>query len=166
MNASMKIWMVLVLSLLATYTKQCLAFSPTLRGNTNSNNDAAGGRAIENDTILVEEQAQVSDIVLEEKRNLSTQSSPSSSNATPLIKKETKEENEEQMERQLAGETVARLFSTPVAQWTLEQWGLLFILIWLAGWFLRRCPCITDLLACFCCYELFCDDHPAGFVAC
>lgn len=70
---------------------------------------------------------------------------------------------EEEEQRKLNVDTVARLFATPIAQWTLAQWGLLFILIWLAGYFLRRCPCIYDLLACFCCYELFCDPDPVGF---
>ena len=60
---------------------------------------------------------------------------------------------------------VDRLFTTPVAQWTLNEWLILFVFIWLVGYFLRRCPCIYDLLACYCCYELFCDPNPAGFSA-
>jgi len=65
-----------------------------------------------------------------------------------------------------AGEAIQRLFATPVNQWTLAQWGLLLVLIWLVGHFLRRCPCIYDMIACYCCYELFCDPEPAGFIAC
>lgn len=170
MNASLNIWILLILSLLATYTKQCIAFSPTLRGNTHSNKVDTGsevqqGRATENDNII-KEQAQERSVDLEKKRKLTSPSISSSSNEAVVIKKETKDKNEEEMNRQLAGEAVAKMFSTPVAQWTLAQWGLLLILIWLIGHCMRRCPCITDILACFCCYELFCDDNPAGFVAC
>ena len=71
---------------------------------------------------------------------------------------------EQQQERKLNMDTVARMFATPIAQWTLSQWALLFVLIWLTGYFLRRCPCIYDLLACYCCYEIFCDPNP-GFLA-
>ena len=72
-----------------------------------------------------------------------------------------------QKKRKLGGEAVFRLFETPIAMWTLGQWALLFVLIWLASYFLNRCcPCFYDLLACFCCYELFCDPDPAGFILC
>lgn len=79
---------------------------------------------------------------------------------------ENKRKEEEYNTRKLGGEAVERLFSTPVAQWTLAQWGLLFVLLWLVGHFLRRCPCIYDMIACYCCYELFCDPDPTSFVPC
>ena len=69
--------------------------------------------------------------------------------------------------RELGGEAVWRLFETPIGNWTLSQFALLFVLLWLASYFLNRCcPCFYDLLACFCCYELFCDPDPAGFMLC
>ncbi len=73
---------------------------------------------------------------------------------------------EEDMERELAASAFAQLFATPIAQWTLAQWGLLFIILWLVGYFMRRCTCLYDILACYCCYEIFCDPDPVGFVAC
>jgi hypothetical protein len=76
------------------------------------------------------------------------------------------QESEFEKERRLGGEIIARLFNTPIAQWTLSQWLTLFILIWLVGYFFSCCPCIKDLLACFCCYELFCANDPMGFVLC
>jgi hypothetical protein len=86
-----------------------------------------------------------------------------------LERRRSNDENigqEEEDSRKLGGEAVERLFSTPVAQWTLAQWGLLFVLLWLVRYFLRRCPCIYDMIACYCCYELFCDPDPTGFVPC
>mmetsp|Transcript_8137 Transcript_8137/g.10340 ORF Transcript_8137/g.10340 Transcript_8137/m.10340 type:complete len:149 (-) Transcript_8137:349-795(-) len=70
---------------------------------------------------------------------------------------------EDDQKRHLGAESLARLFSTPIGQWTIHQWIVVFILIWLLGYFLRCCPCIYDILACFCCYELFCDPNPGGF---
>ena len=72
------------------------------------------------------------------------------------------------LNRNLGGEAVADLFTTPIDQWSLAQWGVLFVLMWLSSYFLRRCPCIWDMIACYCCFELLCDPNPdpVGFVAC
>ena len=69
-------------------------------------------------------------------------------------------------DRRLVSQVVQRLFTTPVKDWTLEQWLLLLVIFWLVSYFLRRfhCGCLQDILACFCCYSLFCDDGTLAYM--
>ena len=140
-------WLIL-LTLFLAFTTQCQA-STSLRGN----------HAVEQIIPIVDSKPQ---------EGLEAQTLSSEMKRVEERKKIDKlsEENTDEEKRKLGGEQVMRLFSTPIAQWTLGQWALLFVLIWLAGYALKCCPCITDILACFCCYELFCANDPGGFIAC
>jgi hypothetical protein len=71
-------------------------------------------------------------------------------------------------DRRLVSQAVHQLFTTPVRDWTLQQWLLMLLIFWLVSYFLRRCHCgcLQDILACFCCYSLFCDDGTLAYALC
>jgi hypothetical protein len=88
------------------------------------------------------------------------------------------------------GDSMDRLFSTPMDEWTIGQWlfgvFLLSLILWCCGClacsrgggrrYYRRsyynnyrndgndgggggcCACLRNILLCFCCYEICCDD--------
>jgi len=86
--------------------------------------------------------------------------------------KENFRSNQEQ--RMTEDNSVTKLFSTPINEWSLEQFALFLVLIMFV-FILLGCMCcgscfgrggggggncLTDIIACYCCYECCCDDGP------
>jgi len=83
----------------------------------------------------------------------------------------TKEKAPVVQERRVEENSVTKLFSTPINEWSIEQFALFLVLIM----FIFICfgcvccgsccgggggggSCCADILACWCCYECCCDD--------
>lgn len=89
----------------------------------------------------------------------------------------TKETTPAAQEKRRAQEnSVTKLFSTPINEWSLEQFALFLVLIMFI-FILFGCVCCgsccgggrgggsgccADILACWCCYECCCDEGGAG----
>lgn len=80
----------------------------------------------------------------------------------------------EQEERRLENNSITKLFSTPMNEWSLEQFALFLVLIMFVFILFGCCicgsccggggsgGCCADILACWCCYECCCDDGGGG----
>ena len=60
-------------------------------------------------------------------------------------------------DRRLLSEGLQSLLTTPLKDWTLQQWLVLLVIFWVTYNFCC-CGCMQDIIACFCCYSLFCND--------
>ncbi len=156
MKTTISLWFILFSLFMLLLIQTSAAFS-NLRGK--SREVVKYSDIIKDSTLL-----QSNEVLVVGPNNISEIVSVSSQERRETINENERKEEEDS--RKLGGEAVQRLFSTPLAQWTLAQWGLLLVLLWLVGHFLRRCPCIYDMIACYCCYELFCDPDPTSFVPC